>query len=393
MRRSILFLTSNFPKPLDGGGKIRDYHILEYLAREHDVSVVGFRDRELVEEDAFLDFIPRERCHLVSEPPSLGLGDFLRLRYLPRWCLSYFSRELQALVDRLVRSGAYDHVHVSHSYMAFYLLDHRDRVPCVIDHHNIKSRFFQNACAAARGQREKIAHRAEQLRWQRYEKEVIPLFDLHVSCSEDEQRLLQKITGKTVHLLPSGVDTLGFRKRSEPLTGANLLFTGSLDYFPNAQAIEHFCRACLPEIRAAVPEVTLQVVGKNPDLRTERLLERTPNAWYSYNVRDIRPFYYQSTVFVVPLLTGAGTRLKILEAMAAGLPVVSTRKGCEGLGLTPADGVVVVDDAAALTAATIRLLRDAGYRETLGRAAAETCRARFSWENLLRGAIPDILAG
>lgn len=355
------------------------------------MTLVGFRDRELPEREAFLDFVPRERCHLLADPPALGLVDFLRLRYLPRWCLAYFSRELQALLDRLIGSGEFDHVHVSHSYMAFYLLNHLGSVPCVIDHHNVKSRFFRNAYEATRSRRQKIAYLAERERWLRYEQEVIPLFDAHIACSEEEQRLLREMTGKTVHLLPSGVDTAGFRPRTEPLAGANLLFTGSLDYFPNEQGLEHFCHYCLPAIRAAVPDVTLQVVGKNPTLRLERLLERTANAWYSYNVRDIRPFYYQSTVFVAPLLTGAGTRLKILEAMAVGLPVVSTPKGCEGLGLTEQDGVVVADDPRAMAKAIVRLLQDAPHREAVGRAGLETCRGRFSWDGLLRGAMPDIL--
>lgn len=355
------------------------------------MTVVGFRDRELPEREAFLDCVPRQRCHLVADPPPLRLVDFLRLRYLPLWCLSYFSRELQAVLDHLIGSGEFDHVHVSHSYMAYYLLDYVGGIACVIDHHNVKSRFFQNAFEATRSRRQKITYLAERARWLRYEHEVIPLFDAHIACSEEERHLLREMTGKTVHLLPSGVDTAGFRPRAEPLAGANLLFTGSLDYFPNEQGLEHFCRTCLPAIRTAVPDVILQVVGKNPTLRLERLLERTANTWYSYNVRDIRPFYYQSTVFVAPLLTGAGTRLKILEAMAVGLPVVSTRKGCEGLGLSERDGVLVADEPRAMAAAIVRLLQDDPYRETMGRAALETCRGRFSWDSLLRQAMPDIL--
>ncbi len=391
--RSILFLTSNFPKPLDGGGKIRDFHILEHLSRDHQVTVVGFRDRELGEREAFLDFVPRERCHLVSEPPALSVREFVRLRSLPRWCLSYFSRELQALIDRLIQTGDFDRVHISHSYMAWYLLDHLDAIPCVIDHHNVKSRFFQNAFESTTRWAEKIAYLAERKRWLRYEDEIIALFDEHICCSLEEQALIREMTGKRVHLLPSGVDTRGFRKRAEPLAGANLLFTGSLDYFPNAQALRHFCSECLPAIRAAVPDVTLQVVGKNPGRPVERLLERTANVWYSYNVRDIRPFYYQSTVFVVPLLTGAGTRLKILEAMATGLPVVSTAKGCEGLGLGEREGIFIVDDPQSMAATIVRLLRDGHHRETAGQAAFEACRARFAWDRLLSEADPAIFAG
>jgi polysaccharide biosynthesis protein PslH len=363
------------------------------LARDYEVTVAGFRDRELNAREAFLEFVPRERCHLVSEPPMLSVREFVRLRSLPRWCLSYFSRELQTVIDRLLRTGEFARVHISHSYMAWYLLDHVDTIPCVIDHHNVKSLFFRNAFESTDKWTEKIAFLAEKERWLRYEQEIIARFDRHICCSAHEQQLMREKTGKRVDLLPSGVDTRGFRKRSGPLTGANLLFTGSLDYFPNAQAIMYFCRECLPAIRAAVPGATLQVVGKNPSRRVERLLERTANVWYSYNVRDIRPFYYQSAVFVVPLLTGAGTRLKILEAMATGLPVVSTAKGCEGLGLGSREGIFIEDDPQSMAATIIRLLRDTRNREAAGQAASEACHARFSWERLLDEADSSVFTG
>lgn len=356
--------------------------MLKWLAKNHDVTVVGFRDPELEEQDAFLDFIPREKCHLLSEPGLMKMGDFFELRFLPRWCLSYFSPELQKLIDRLVQSGNYDRVHISHSYMAFYLLHHVETISCLIDHHNVKSLFFENASRCTKNPKKRIAYQAEKVRWQYYEQEVLPRFNEHISCSETEQDLLRAITGKQIHLVPSGVDTQGFRRKSEPFIGTNLLFTGSLDYFPNAQAIEFFCKACLPAIRDAIPPVKLQVVGKNPTLRTERLLEKTENTWSSYNVRDIRPFYYQSTVFVVPLLTGAGTRLKIMEAMAIGLPVVSTGKGCEGLGLESGQGILIEDDPGAMAAAVIRLLEDDGYRESMSRTAFEVCQERFSWKQI-----------
>lgn len=356
------------------------------MSREHDVTVVGFRDRELDEGEAFLDFLPRERCLLLSEPDVVNPREFIRLRFLPRWCLSYFSLELKQLIDRLVRSGKFDRVHVSHSYMAWYLLDHIDRIPCVVDHHNVKSQFFDNAYRSTRSWTRKIAYKSEALRWRHYEKEIIPLFNHHYGCSRRECDLLRKMTNKNVRLLPSGVDTAGFQRKSEALCGTNLLFTGSLDYFPNAQAVKHFCGDILPAVRRAVPEVTFQVVGKNPALETERLLEKSSNTWFSYNVRDIRPFYYQSTVFVVPLLTGAGTRLKIMEAMAVGLPVVSTFKGCEGLDLENHEGIVITDEPESMANAIIRLLNDADFRDGMSRKAFEVCQERFSWHKIFEQA-------
>jgi len=329
---------------------------------------------------------------VVSEPQTMKFKDFFELRFLPRWCMSYLSRELQKLIDSLLQSGNFDRVHISHSYMAWYLLKHKDDIPCVVDHHNVKSLFFHNAAQSTKSWKMKIAYRAEKVRWLHYEREVIPLFDEHICCSEEEQVLVRGMTSGKVHLLPSGVDTESFRKKVEPFIGANLLFTGSLDYFPNTQAVTHFCESCLLVIREAIPQVRLQVVGKNPTLQIERLLERTGNTWYSYNVRDIRPFYYQSSVFVVPLLTGAGTRLKILEAMAVGLPVVSTSKGCEGLGLQNGQGILIEDNPEAMAAGIIHLLNDSDFRNSMSRTAFEICNERFSWNGIFRRADPDLFA-
>jgi len=323
----------------------------------------------------------------VSEPDTLSPAEFIRLRLLPRWCLSYFSLELKQLIDRLLQTGDFDRVHVSHSYMAWYMIDHIRDIPCVIDHHNVKSLFFENAYQSANSWKKKIAYRAEARRWRHYENEVIPLFNSHTACSEKECEILREMTGKEVHFLPSGVDTSGFLRKSEEFCGTNLLFTGSLDYFPNAQAIRYFCEDILPAVRKEFPDVTLQVVGKNPTLETEKLLEKTENVWYSYNVRDIRPFYYQSSVFVVPLLTGAGTRLKILEAMAVGLPVVSTSKGCEGLNIKNDEGILIADNPGAMATEIIRLLSDSNHREITSNKAFEVCRERFSWEKVFEQSV------
>jgi len=360
---------------------------MRHLARDAELFVVGFRDPGLEAEEAFLDFVPRERCFLLPETERISIRDFLELRFLPRWCLSYFSRELFEIIDGLINSNDFDTIHISHSYMAYYMLRYAATIPCVIDHHNVKSLFFRNAQETATNWFKKTRYRAEQIRWQHYEREIIPLFPRHFACSKAEVELIRDITGGDVRLLPSGVDRNGFVKKQEPIIGNNLLFTGSLDYFPNAQAIEFFCDASLPRIRRAVPDVRVQVVGKDPTRALERLLERTESVWYSYNVRDIRPFYYQSTVFIVPLLTGAGTRLKIMEAMAVGLPVVSTSKGCEGLGLKSGEGIVIENDPGAFADAVIRLLTEHDYRQEMSRIAHDVCKERFDWENVLTKAM------
>lgn len=367
---------------MDTGGKIRDYHIVEYLSRKHEVWFAGFREKNLKENETSLPFIPRERC-LTTEPEDLDIRAFLRKHDVPYWCLGYYSEKMEKILDTVIEKNRFDYIHISHSYMAQYVTKYKGVIG-LVDHQNVKTILYHSACAGTNNPLRKINYSAEYYKWYKYEREVLRNFEFHLACSPVEQKAIENFVHRPVRLLPSGVDTERFYEKKGMDTGANLLFTGSFDYFPNHEAAVFFCKKILPLIRKAVPNVVFQVVGRQPREALEKLIRKTPNTWFSCNVRDIRPFYYQSAVAVVPLSVGAGTRLKIPEAMATGLPVVSTSKGCEGLGLANGEGIIIADDPAQFAEAVISLLKDSKAREGLSRKAAVISRERFSWNEVLK---------
>ena len=378
----ILFITSNFPKNLDNGGKLRDYHILKYLSQRHELWVAGFSERGLKREDVYLPFVPKERCFCIGETQEMPLKKMWHLRNLPMWCLIYYAQEMQEMVDALLNKYSFDYVHVSHSFMAHYVAQLKG-IPRVVDHHNVKTIFYQDALVKTHNPLNKINFQAEYYKWFNYERDVLSQFEFHTSCSKKEQSAIKEFTNSSVELLPSGVDVNKFYPRISKSLGLNLLFTGSLDYFPNADAAVYFCQSILPRIRKEIPNVIFQVVGRKPSAALEKTMRSTPNTWFSCDVKDMRPFYYQSTLFVVPLLDGAGTRLKIMEAMATGLPVVTTSKGCEGLDVNDGEGVLVADNPHDFARTTVRLLKDDELREALRHQALKVCRERFSWDKTL----------
>jgi glycosyltransferase involved in cell wall biosynthesis len=183
--------------------------------------------------------------------------------------------------------------------------------------------------------------------------------------------------------IPTGVDTEYFRPagrvRPEPF---DLVFTGSMDWLPNEDAILYFVEAILPRLREAVPGVTLTVVGRNPSPRVTALGRRDPTVRVTGSVPDVRPYIERAAMFIVPLRIAGGTRLKIYEAMAMEKAVVSTTVGAEGLPVRDGEDIALADAPEAFAATIIQLLTDTKRAEALGRRAAAVVRADFGWDRV-----------
>jgi polysaccharide biosynthesis protein PslH len=178
--------------------------------------------------------------------------------------------------------------------------------------------------------------------------------------------------------VPTGVDTAYFARAATAPRPHHLVFTGSMDWLPNEDGMLYFVREILPLIRHEEPSATLSIVGRAPTPAVTRL-----GAEYGIEVTgrvgDVRPHMAAGSVYVVPLRIGGGTRLKIFEAMAMGLPVVSTTVGAEGLPVAPGVHVLVADDAAGFAAAVVGLLRDFAERTRIGEAGRQLVAERYDW--------------
>jgi polysaccharide biosynthesis protein PslH len=194
---------------------------------------------------------------------------------------------------------------------------------------------------------------------------------------EDACAMQTRYAVRSVSAVPTGVDTEFFAPLGLVRERADLVFTGSMDWFPNEDAVVFFCKDVLPKLRT--PGVTFTIVGRNPSARV-RHLEMEPGVRVTGTVEDVRPFIDRAAVYVVPLRIGGGTRIKIFEAMAMAKPVVSTSLGAEGLPVTANTHLLLADDPLAFAQCVDRLLEDEASAAALGTRARRVAVESWSWD-------------
>jgi glycosyltransferase involved in cell wall biosynthesis len=218
---------------------------------------------------------------------------------------------------------------------------------------------------------------------QRFERRMLARFDRVLTVSDADRLTFHRLYGGSLQapttVVPTGVDTAYFQPqgtvRPRP---SHLVFVGSMDWLPNEDGVLAFCRDTLPLIRAAIPDVTFSIVGRDPTAAVQRLADGE-RIVVTGRVDDVRPALHQAAASVVPLRIGGGTRLKIYESMAAGTPVVSTTIGAEGLPGEPGRHLLIADDPLAFAGAVIELLRHPLQRQRMAAAARRFVVDHFDW--------------
>jgi glycosyltransferase involved in cell wall biosynthesis len=243
--------------------------------------------------------------------------------------------------------------------------------------HNVLSRMADQQARAMGGRRHAWLFGRDARKARRFEHWAVSAFDRVIAVSDEDAAALGM---GAVDVLPNGVDVGKFEVTPLP-TEPRLVFTGALYTSPNQDGIHWFCHEVLPLVRRAVTDVSLEIVGANPPPNV-LALGALPGVEVHTDVPSVQPYLAKARVAIVPLRIGSGTRLKALEALAAGRPVVGTATGLEGLGLEDGSHALVANDATSFAAATVRLLRDGFLASSLvteGRAMVE---AHYSWEQI-----------
>lgn len=381
----LLVVTHNLPLPRWGAGT-RNYYLLNALARAHEVSLFATVDRLPDPDDVtllrtaaraiFTCVLPAGRNKRVRQISALLRGRSYELT-------TYAPRYVRAAFTQVVRDGRFDAVLFESAVVAGH--DLPPGVRCIVDEHNVEHEVLRRTFQSDVGRLRQLYNRLEYRNLRAGEIARCARADLILATSErDADALRALLPGRPVSVVPNGVDTVAFgAQNAEPdveEAPGRVVFTGTLGYYPNVQAVLSFAAHCWPRIRAAVPEATWQIVGSFPPPEVLRLGE-LPGVTVTGAVPAVRPHLASAAVAVAPLLVGGGTRLKILEAFAMSRAVVATSVGCEGLAVEDGRHLLVADDPAAFADAVIALLRDAGRRATLGAAGRALVEARYTWES------------
>ncbi|MGD8279490.1 MAG: glycosyltransferase family 4 protein, partial [Gemmatimonadota bacterium] len=304
-------------------------------------------------------------------------------------------RQRSAALRRVIREAAgrrrYDLALATMTHLFPFIENLGPDVRLVVDTHNIDSLVLSRYAGRMRIPRRWYAQMTAA-RLRRHERHVFARADRIVVCSDIEAPFVRRVPGSgEPAVIPNGVDASGtfVPGTARPVPG-RIAFFGKLDYYPNADAVEYLAEAILPRIRAELPEAEAHVIGPDPPPAVRALERPGSGIRVTGRVPEIPAALSTASVVVVPLRLGGGTRLKILEALALGLPVVSTSIGAEGLDLEPGRDLVVADDPGVFAAEVIGLLRDPERGRRLGANGRETVSRRFDW-SVIEGRIDALL--
>lgn len=381
----ILFVSPRQCWPLLSGAKLRDYHLARALGRHASLTYVFFSEGGLpVPTRADLPFC--DEIVAVPHPDRRYTPGRIIRGALGRWPLpivNYTSSEMMAAIARISTGRHFDVAHMDSIHMAAYgalLQETVKDVRIIFDWHNIESEGMRRYSVNSNSQIKRIGAAMTAHRLAKLESMLLRTMFGHLVCSERERRQLLPITppGTRLAVIENGVDVAYIEQlRASGDLRNRIIFVGTLDYHANIDAVLTFTRNVWPRIRERFPQWRLTIIGANPvqgvlDLRNEPAVEVTGT------VADLRPYYRQAFAAIVPLRTGMGTRLKILEAMAAGVPVISSTIGAEGLAVTPGKHLLIADHTEGWVAALASLADEAVWR-SLAEAGHLLVRSRYDW--------------
>lgn len=381
----VLWVKTELLHPMDKGGRIRTYHMLSEISRHHEVTYLTLDDGT-----AAPDALERAReyaAHIVRipfSPPAKGSAAFYRaLAHNLVTPLPYaISRYRSALMEERIALHASNADLVICDFLA-PAINLPAALPCptILFQHNVEAMIWERHATVARNPITKAYMRQQWRRMERFEQAACRRCDQVIAVSSVDTAAMRSRYGITrVTDVPTGVDVQYFTPSGNvnrlPL---NLVFTGSMDWMPNDDAMTWFLTEILPHIHGTRPDVSVTVVGRSPSARLRAIAAADARVEVTGRVDDVRPYLERGSIFIVPMRVGGGTRLKIFEAMAMGLPVVSTEIGAEGLPLQDGLTAVLRNDASGFAASVLALLDDAPTGRRVAAAGESMVRDRFSW--------------
>ncbi|MCC7368063.1 MAG: glycosyltransferase [Chloroflexi bacterium] len=382
----VLFLTPRVPYPLDAGTSLRNFRLLQSAAREHDVHLLSFSDRPLrVEHLEVLQSICR-RVELRPVPPHPAYRRLVRTLTAPLPDMAYrrWSDGFAETLRTMLAQERYDIVQIEGIEMARYLPLARG-ARRVFSEHNVEYLLQQRAYLVDRTHPARLPKALYSLlqvrKLARFEATACRMADRTLTVSEDDAVSLGQLEPRGEYrVVPNAIDPSRYPRRTGWPAQPAVLFTGTLDYRPNADAVRWLLDSIMPLVWREAPETRALIVGRGPSPDLVARGQQDSRIAVTGSVESIDPYWGRATVYVLPVRGGGGTRFKALEAMAAGLPLASTSMGMEGIDAVEGTHYLSGDTPAGLASAMVRLLGDVALREQLTTAADRLVRERYDWQ-------------
>jgi glycosyltransferase involved in cell wall biosynthesis len=397
MPPTILFVTFVNPFVFSVATSLRTHHLLKMLSKMTNVVCIAIIPKELhgTGDNAMARKICKAYVELELLPPR-SLPSFLRFK--PTETSSFFSQQHLERCRDIIRQYSVNMIWLDYIFFADYFYALSDTMlPIVVGTHNVESDTFRDKSRLNRSLSGKLKYFIKWRLTRRLEKDLARNARYFVTVSRQDREYYSALNPAiTVFHLNSCINLDYYRDtpvaRLEFKTRPVLLYTGLMKYEATYEAVLHFYNDIMPRLDRLLPAYTFYVVGKDP---VQAVLDlQGPKVVVTGFVESTLPYFRSADVFVVPLLNGTGTRLKILEAMAAGIPVVTTTKGCEGLDVVDHEHVLIADEPEQFARHIVTLLHDADLRSKLITHARDLVRAKYDWRSLeapLRSLLAQVL--
>ncbi len=392
----VLFLTPQYPYPPHKGTTLRNYNVIARLAQHHDIDLLSLVDSARVPSplDSF--------CRRIATVPAPQRSTPRRaidtlLSPWPDMGLRLWSSEFQRQLEVWLHDSEYHVIQIEGIELARYGLTPTPTRKnggglgwgtLVFDDHNaeylLQQRIAQAEIESRGWSLGAIYSTIQSRKLRRFERRICRHADRVIAVSEADAAALQSLDPSIrVHVIPNGVDTTYYRRESVTpidLPPHSLVFTGTMDFRPNVEAVLWFAREVLPQVKASVPDAHFVIVGRQPHPRLN-VLRADPAIIITGSVEDTRPYIASAAVDVIPLRMGGGTRLKLLEALSMQAPIVSTTLGAEGFEVASGRELLLADDAASFAQAVIELIDDRARSEAL-RRAGRSFAEKYDWQRI-----------
>jgi glycosyltransferase involved in cell wall biosynthesis len=395
----ILWASHVIPYPPKSGVHLRSYHLLRGVAARHDVDLLAFI------QEPWLDVFYPSRLEGLEEC-ARELGKLCRsVRFLPIDSLRRSGGKLRTAAEGLIFPDSYTirWLQSAQAHAAFaeaaqgasYSLAHFDTIglapfrahfpgtPASLGHHNIESHMLSRRGESEHNLAKRMYYQMEGVRVRRYESRAAGDFDLHITCSElDCARLRAVAPSAHVVAVPNGVDAEYFQPTHTESKVPSLIFVGSLNWYPNVDAVLFLLREVWPMTKARHPDLRFDIVGSAPPQSVLSLAAGLKDVRVHGFVDDVRPLMDAATLYVCPIRDGGGTKLKLLDAFAMEKCVIAHPIACEGIDVSPGVNVQLAESAETLAEAIGKLLSEPSMRLAMGRAARSFVVERYSFSQI-----------
>lgn len=379
----VLVVDEEVPFPLNTGKRIRTWNLLRRLKDRHEITFLSWGRGEAPADGDGVRFM-----NLGQELPAMqGPGFYAGLlgnllSPLPYSVQRHAGQAMKQAVRTLVAKERFDLIHCEWTPYVEAVRAVMGDCPTVLSAHNVEARIWERYLKTETHPLKKEYIRIQHRKFDRFERDAARACAHVVAVSHKDASVFSSYGCPKVSVVPNGVDEAYFYVRKDPVQDRSLVFTGSMDWRPNQDGIAYFLNDIFPLIKKSLPNVTVTIVGRNPPAWLTVLGTTLEGVRVTGTVDDVRPYIAESTLYIVPLRVGGGSRLKILEALAMNKVVLSTTIGAEGLHLDDGQHLLLRDDAQSFADAAVEALRAPERFDSLARQGRERVMELYTWDRI-----------